>query len=187
MFPYQFTRCTTGPKPAPVCPANNTCTHGPADNGPCEFSRLAGQQGGTVTVSYIGPLQPPVSLSSPPPGSTPPPGLATATSDIHTTAGISPPPGFTVPMPGQPGTPPYRTHPLEGTQRNSPLIVPLVKPRTRKFIVRTDGHKLLSEDLLNLERCQTSIPNQISPQQMTDLNIGSLSQCVFKESQVKHH
>jgi hypothetical protein len=106
VFPYQFTRCTTGPNACPSNPDNQTCTNGPADNGPCEFSRLAGQPGGgTVTVSYMGPLQPPLSLSSPPP----PPG--------------SPPPPA-VPTPGQPGTPPHSTEPLDGTLRNSPRIVP---------------------------------------------------------------
>jgi hypothetical protein len=103
VFPFQFTTCTTGPNACPSNPDNATCKAGPANNGPCEFSRLAGQTGGgTVTVSYMGALQPPVSLSSPP--------------------GSTPPPGFTVPTPGQPGTA-LRRHPLEGNQHKGPHIV----------------------------------------------------------------
>ncbi len=121
VFPYQFTQCTMGPSACPNSPANASCTTGPANNGPCEFSRLAGQAGGgTVTVTYMGALQPPSSVSTPPsspPGSAPPP-----------PPGSNPPDGFTIPKPGQPtppGLPPERFHPLQGNQHKGPsTIVP---------------------------------------------------------------
>lgn len=115
VFPYQYTRCTTGPNAcAAPAPDNTSCTNtNNPNNGPCEFSRLSGQPGGgTVTVSFIGALQPPATpapgngVSTPPPPTTPPP----------TT-------------PGQPSKPypgPIKSHHLEGTQLppNSGISVP---------------------------------------------------------------
>jgi hypothetical protein len=109
VFPYQFTQCTTGPNACPSSVANTTCTSGTANNGPCEFSRLAGAGGGgTVTVSFMGALQPPVSSSATPAPPGTPPG----------TPPVTPPPGGTIPAPGQPAQPPQprsgeKIHPLD--------------------------------------------------------------------------
>lgn len=59
VFPYQFTQCTAGPNACPSCPANISCTAGSPNNGPCEFTRTAGQSGGTVFVRFMGPEHPP--------------------------------------------------------------------------------------------------------------------------------
>lgn len=104
VFPYQFSRCTTGPNSCgSPAPDNTSCTNtNSPNNGPCEFSRLSGQAGGgTVTVTYTGSLQAPVSSPPPGTGTTPPP--------------TTPPPT----TPGQPVRPypgPIKSHHLEGTQ-----------------------------------------------------------------------
>src|ERR1700722_7481294 len=61
IFPFQYTECTGGSKACNFSPNNTSCpTKSPTSNGPCEYSRPPGENGGMVTVRFIGTAKPPL-------------------------------------------------------------------------------------------------------------------------------